>query len=269
MTNYFRWITIFLLGICLNACTAINLARVQNDLDKAIEMREDARIAMKKREPSISALTSLKNLTPIFKSIGEKAYKGSKKADDSGTEISFLRVAAVAAWQGGTSLEEDFIIYRGDGNEACDKLREKAPTRDCVLLLVLDPLFYSNNSVSILEPINMKISKQKTLNEKDWKQLKSLVLKSNYRVNTTALVKARCEANEFNKYGPLHPSVRDYLEKQFEFFKINAQSLKNVVVNGIKLESPSNKLVYKNIEDLAIANYKSVMSDSISENCFN
>ena len=275
MTATYRYTILLLIGFFLHACTSINLARVQNDLDKTIEEHVINKSKFNNNTGDLET-SDFKDLVSIFGSIGQEAYKGSQKSGlDRRTKISFLRVAAMAAWQGGETLETEFKTYQGEGTDQCNKMESaSAPTRDCTILAILHPLFYADKVATLVTQANLKTSSSKPLSEEEWNQFKKLVQKpkpgsntSQFRVSTTQNFIGNCK-KLFTKYGRLAPSVQKYIKKQFGKFKENAGVLKNAVNQAFLNESESNKGKYQEIVTLAVDNKNQMDSDKLPTDCF-
>jgi len=256
MTKIFRWANLIFLAIFLQACstttTFVPLKKARGDLDKLIEQK---------------ASTDA-DLSGDFGSLGQKAFEASQDPGlDPSNKISFLRIATQAALEGGESLENEFKTYRGEGKTQCDALDSvRAPTRDCVLLVVFPTWFYSNKATSTINKIKKTVNAGNRLSLDEWGKLNALVADAQYRVSTTSEIMERCNIGFYRKYGNAPPDVQEKIKKQFEIMKANGKGLFMTLKKAIQLETEREPHMAAFNSAKAMADQ--MKNDRFPENCF-
>jgi hypothetical protein len=226
-------VALIALAACLGTgCTNISLAMAQRDLDHLVERQESS------FDPE-EGWRGVVDLSEGFLDLAKRARSAAGELGlDPRTKVSFLRVAAAAAWQAGDLGEDELDEAVEDGNSTCDALLQKgsAPPRDCAFLRVVTAFHWHKVNLPQIDAWSAARSDSPATLGAEAVPIRDLAGK--YYTNTLGILVLG--KPEVEKFRGLDASFCGYLETQAREFKEHVVLLQEIAIVAQKEVSDSS-----------------------------
>lgn len=194
-----------LFALCLSGCASVNLIQLDNEWARTYQAR------MQAAAPGSDYLATAANYEAQFADLSDRAEAAAKKSqDDISTQVSFYRIAALAAWQSGARREDRIPLLTDAGAKACDALPNKdaSQPRDCALFKFICPFALQGKQATRYQQLVAQ-SAQSKLNDQQLEQARALF--GDVRSNFSAIQMARSATLTL----PVAPNFPGYINENW------------------------------------------------------